>query len=347
MQRAATLLLLIFACDGLLVSASAVRPSAVRPSLRTSLRARARPIHSTAVSATPRRPSLPVLTRALSSVHTELVRPTLMHGVIAWSVMQRHVSTKAKERKEGWDNREASRITWVGAGVNLGLSIFKLVAGVFGNSAAMLSDAGHSFSDLISDALTLMTLRLAALPPDEDHPYGHGRFESIGSLLIASLLLFAGFSFGCNAYASLRAPSIAPLRSIAVWAASASILSKEILFRATAAIGKRINSPVLLANAWHHRSDALSSVVALMGIGGAMLGMPILDPLAGLVVAAMVSVMGIRIGMEVFIKKEQILTRPIPPPIPPMCQPPIPPPTHHRMHLLRPSCSSSIRSISR
>ena len=230
------------------------------------------------------------------------VRPSLKPLVLSWGLfwmnMRRHSLGRSELKKASYADGEASRITWVGAAVNLFLSISKLVAGIVGNSAAMLSDAGHSLSDLVSDALTLVTLRMSALPPDIDHPYGHGRFESVGSLGIATLLLLAGLSFGQNAFAALRAPSAAPISVLALWAAVASIVFKEVLYRATRRVGERMQSQVLIANAWHHRSDALSSVVALVGIGGSLMGWRVLDPLAGLVVAAMVAAMGVRIGAD-------------------------------------------------
>ena len=230
------------------------------------------------------------------------VRPSLKPLVLSWGLfwmnMRRHALGRSELKKASYADGEASRITWVGAAVNLFLSISKLVAGIVGNSAAMLSDAGHSLSDLVSDALTLVTLRMSALPPDIDHPYGHGRFESVGSLGIATLLLLAGLSFGQNAFAALRSPSAAPISVLALWAAVASIVFKEVLYRATRRVGERMQSQVLIANAWHHRSDALSSVVALVGIGGSLLGWRVLDPLAGLVVAAMVAAMGVRIGAD-------------------------------------------------
>ena len=225
------------------------------------------------------------------------VRPSLKPLVLSWGLfwmnMRRHSLGRSELKKASYADGEASRITWVGAAVNLFLSISKLVAGIVGNSAAMLSDAGHSLSDLVSDALTLVTLRMSALPPDIDHPYGHGRFESVGSLGIATLLLLAGLSFGQNAFAALRAPSAAPISVLALWAAVASIVFKEVLYRRAASASgcragadrERVAPPL----------DALS-VVALVGIGG-LLGWRVLDPLAGLVVAAMVAAM-VRIGAD-------------------------------------------------
>jgi len=247
---------------------------------------------------------------------------------------------------------EANRITWIGAVVNVLLAGFKLLAGLLCGSAALVADAGHSLSDLISDLVTLATLRVSRLPPDADHPYGHGRFEALGALMIGFLLVATAWGFGQHAYADLAhqiatyhfmsepvqaASSVgsaahghahgsgsgllgelaaglkqswfsstssgAPswLRSehgAALLAAVASIGIKEWLYQITAAVGKKQNSQVLVANAWHHRSDALSSVVALVGIAGACLGFPMLDPLAGLGVAAMVATTGVHVGWD-------------------------------------------------
>jgi hypothetical protein len=196
---------------------------------------------------------------------------------------------------------DEDRITLVGAAINIFLSALKLAAGVLGHSAAMVADAAHSLSDLASDVITMWSVRMGRLPPDDDHPYGHGRFEALGSLLIAAMLVGTGWAIGAHAWqhgaallagqAALAAAAaggghvhgvvaIAP-RPIALVAALLSLFSKEWLYRATAAVGRRLGSTVVVANAQHHRSDALSSVVAFFGIGGAMLGLPLLDPLAG------------------------------------------------------------------
>lgn len=184
----------------------------------------------------------------------------------------------------------------------------KLAAGIWGHSAAMIADAGHSLSDLLSDGVTLWAVQMARLPPDADHPYGHGRFEAVGAFMIALLLIGASLSFGIHAYDQLvslatvtDAGAVAARRAgimLAMGAAVVSILSKEILYRATAKVGQRINSQVLIANAWHHRSDALSSIVALVGIAGASLGVPALDPIAGLCVAGMVTLTGLSLSWD-------------------------------------------------
>lgn len=200
------------------------------------------------------------------------------------------LSSKSASYRE--ETGEGARITLVGAALNLLLSCGKALAGFYGNSAAMMSDAAHSFSDLISDGLTLFALRIGSLPPDDDHPYGHGRFEAIGCLGIGSLLMVTAASFGSSALAAARVPNLAPPTPIALWAAIASILCKELLFRATERVGKKLGSTVIMANAWHHRSDAFSSVVAVVGIVGALCGWPLLDPLCGIAVAVLVGFMG-------------------------------------------------------
>ncbi|CAM9312395.1 unnamed protein product, partial [Ectocarpus fasciculatus] len=218
------------------------------------------------------------------------------HSDLATSSQQTNIeSTEAA--------REVDAITWVGALVNVGLAGFKLFAGILGHSSAMIADAGHSLSDLLSDAVTLWAVRLSRLPPDEDHPYGHGRFEAVGAFIIAVMLMGAGYGIGNHSFETLRevinggAHAAIPTRLTAV-AASVSIIAKEALFRATNAIGKRRNSQVLIANAWHHRTDAVSSVVALLAIAGSMCGAPMLDPIAGLMVAGMVALTGVQVSTD-------------------------------------------------
>jgi len=198
----------------------------------------------------------------------------------------------------------ADRITWIGALVNVALTAFKLHAGLVCKSAAMISDAVHSASDLFSDFVTFVALRSSRLPADSDHPYGHERFETVGALVVGGVLSFAAWGLATNAIASLRAPAPdagLPLvgRKLALVAAIVSILSKEALYRATVAVGKRVNSAALKANAWHHRSDALSSVVALVGIAASTVpGLAFADAVAGGVVAAMLGWIGLRVSVE-------------------------------------------------
>ena len=199
------------------------------------------------------------------------------------------------------DQKAADRITVVGGLVNVLLTFGKLAAGIYGRSAAMISDAAHSASDLASDVVTLVAMRAARLPADEDHPYGHGRFETVGALVVGGMLVAAGAGAASHALdAGGHAHGALGLKpgKIALVAALVSIVAKEGLFRATARVGKRLRSPVLEANAWLPPVDALSSVVALVGIAAARCSLKIFrhaDAAAGLAVAAMLAATGFQI----------------------------------------------------
>lgn len=189
---------------------------------------------------------------------------------------------------------EISEVTLVGSIVNLLLVCVKAVAGVVGHSAAMISDAVHSLSDFITDIVVLIFVRISAQPQDEGHDYGHGKFETLATLLIGLALAAAAIGIVVNGATKLAHwlqgdPLQTPGR-IALWAALISIAVKEILFQYTRIKGRKLQSKALEANAWHHRSDALSSIGAAIGIGGAILLGPrwaVLDPLASIVVGAM------------------------------------------------------------
>ena len=189
---------------------------------------------------------------------------------------------------------EISKVTLVGSIVNLLLVCVKAVAGVVGHSAAMISDAVHSLSDFITDIVVLIFVRISAQPQDEGHDYGHGKFETLATLLIGLALAAAAIGIVVNGATKLAhwlqgEPLQTPGR-IALWAAIISIAVKEILFQYTRIKGRKLQSKALEANAWHHRSDALSSIGAAIGIGGAILLGPrwaVLDPLASIVVGAM------------------------------------------------------------
>ncbi len=191
---------------------------------------------------------------------------------------------------------EARRITWIGLVCNLILAVAKAIGGTLSGSAALVADAGHSFSDLLSDGVTLWAIRMSRIPRDENHPYGHGRFETLGSLMVALLLLLTGIGAGLHAYENLSAPHVPG--TLALWLAAFSIAVKEALFWGTWVVGKRQNSRVLIANAWHHRSDALSSVAAFAGIGGALLGYPFLDSVAGFLVSGLIVMVAWEIGRD-------------------------------------------------
>lgn len=189
---------------------------------------------------------------------------------------------------------EISRVTLVGSIVNLLLVGLKAFAGVAGHSAAMISDAVHSLSDFITDIVVLVFVRVSARPQDEDHDYGHGKYETIATLFIGLALAAAAVGIvvsGAKKMAAwLQGEDLPSPGMIALWAALISIAVKELLYQYTRIKGKKLDSPALEANAWHHRSDALSSVGAVIGIGGSILlgnRWTVLDPLASIVVGAM------------------------------------------------------------
>jgi len=202
-------------------------------------------------------------------------------------------------------SKEADRVTMLGLWVNLLLSVGKLVTGILCYSSALVADAGHSLSDLFSDFITLWAVQIARLPPDEDHPYGHGKFEAIGSLFLALTLLATGVSVGSvsnrKLFEALNAHKtnllLSPPSLPALLMAGISIASKEWLYRITRVVGERLNSQVVIANAWHHRSDAYSSVLALLSIALAIAFPQFLwaDAAAGLLVAGMICMTGIEI----------------------------------------------------
>ena len=189
---------------------------------------------------------------------------------------------------------EITRVTLAGSVVNLLLVGLKALAGVAGHSAAMVSDAVHSLSDFVTDIVVLVFVRVSARPQDEGHDYGHGKFETLATLFIGLALAAAAVGIvvsGATKLASwLQGEDLPSPGKIALWAALISIITKEILFQYTRIKGRKLNSPALEANAWHHRSDALSSIGTAIGIGGAIvLGerWTVLDPLASIVVGAM------------------------------------------------------------
>lgn len=182
----------------------------------------------------------------------------------------------------------AMQVSAVSIFVNLFLSIFKLAAGVFGKSSAMVSDAIHSMSDVFSTFIVMIGVTISEKQSDEDHPYGHERLECVASMILAMILAATGLGIGFSvidtAFSWRKTELIVP-GMLAEIAAVVSILVKESLFWYTRAAAKRINSGALMADAWHHRSDALSSIGALFGIFGSRMGFPICDPLASLVIS--------------------------------------------------------------
>lgn len=184
------------------------------------------------------------------------------------------------------------RVTIVGSVVNFLLLVFKFFAGIMGHSAAMLADAVHSLSDFVTDIIVLVFVRISSKPQDEGHDYGHGKYETLATAIIGIFLLFVGFGIFWNGassvYLFLQGGSLPEPGMLALAAALVSIVSKEILYQYTVFKGKKLNSQAVVANAWHHRSDALSSIGTAVGIGGAILlgsHWRVLDPAAAVIVS--------------------------------------------------------------
>ena len=183
--------------------------------------------------------------------------------------------------------RVANKVSCITIIQNVMLSFFKLFAGIFAHSNAMISDAIHSASDVFSTIVVIIGVRLASKDSDKEHPYGHERLECVAAIILAVVLLFTGLEIGSQAfkdiihgnYGNLEVPGM-----LALIAAGVSIVTKELMFWYTRYNAKKIDSGALMADAWHHRSDALSSVGALIGIGGAMMGFPVMDSIASLVI---------------------------------------------------------------
>ena len=187
----------------------------------------------------------------------------------------------------------ASRSTWVSVVVNLVLTITQITVGVLAKSQGLIADGIHSLSDLVADFVVLFASHHAKQDADEDHPYGHQRFETAASLALGLLLLGVGVGMLWSATQKLQAPeSIQTVHIIALWVAGGALVAKELLFRYMLAVAKRVKSSMLVANAWHARSDAASSLVVGIGIIGNLAGYPILDPIAALIVGFMVTKMG-------------------------------------------------------
>lgn len=203
-----------------------------------------------------------------------------------------------------------STVTLVG---NVALTALKLAAGLIAHSGAMLSDAAHSASDIVSTIVVLFGVRISGKESDEEHPYGHERMECVAAICLAALLFLTGLSIGGGALRSVvngMGGTLAPPGVLALAAAMVSILSKELMYRYTRRTALRISSTSLMADAWHHRSDALSSIGSLVGIGGAILGFPIMDPLASLVISALILKVAADIARQAF---DQMLDRACPP----------------------------------
>ena len=188
--------------------------------------------------------------------------------------------------------REAMRVSMVSIAVNLMLSVAKLAAGLIARSGAMVSDAVHSASDIFSTIIVIIGVKLSGKAADREHPYGHERMECVAAIILAVVLLITGIFIAQAGVRRILSADSEPLPVpgvLALVAAVVSILTKEAMFWYTRKYARKLGSPALMADAWHHRSDALSSVGALVGIAGARMGVPMLDPLASLVICAFIA----------------------------------------------------------
>ena len=193
----------------------------------------------------------------------------------------------------------ASRSTWVSVVVNLVLTSTQIVFGIVAKSQGLVADGIHSLSDLVADFVVLFANHHSKKDADKDHPYGHQRFETAASLALGVLLLVVGVGMLWSAFHKLEDPSSVPtVHAVALWVVVAALAAKELLFRYMLRVAKRVKSSMLVANAWHARSDAASSLVVGIGIVGNLVGYPILDPIAALIVGFMVAKMGWEFGWE-------------------------------------------------
>ncbi|WP_408956025.1 cation diffusion facilitator family transporter [Natroniella sp. ANB-PHB2] len=189
------------------------------------------------------------------------------------------------------------KVSFISLIVNILLSILKIVVGFWFGSKALIADGFHSVSDVVSTIIVFMSFKVSSLPPDDCHPYGHGKAESIATKLLGLILILTGLMLVRSTVIDIINYELNIPSSIVLWTAVISIVIKEGLCRYIIRVGRRIDSKGLVADAYHHRSDALSSIAVLIGAGGARLGYPLLDPLAGLVVALFI----IKVGGEILL----------------------------------------------
>ena len=181
--------------------------------------------------------------------------------------------------------KTATRVSVLSIAGNAALSLFKLLAGIFAHSGAMISDAVHSASDVLSSFIVIIGVKLSVREADKEHPYGHERLECVAAIVLAVVLAVTGLLIGYKAFGSIEERGSQPMPGVlALVAAAVSIVLKEAMYWYTRFFAKRLNSSSLMASAWDHRSDALSSVGALIGIAGARLGHPVMEPIASLVI---------------------------------------------------------------
>lgn len=184
------------------------------------------------------------------------------------------------------------RYATLGMSVNSVLVVWQMASGLAYGSSALVADSLHTMADLVADIVTAIGIKLSLAPPDASHPYGHGKFQTLSQLLMAILLCLTGLGFMVMTYERLLQPP--PDTGLALWVALGTLLAKEILYQIVSRAGKRLNNPLLLASAWHHRSDALSSLGVFMALVGAKMGYGFLDPLSAMVLGGLILAMGVK-----------------------------------------------------
>ncbi|MDH5394298.1 MAG: cation diffusion facilitator family transporter [Gammaproteobacteria bacterium] len=193
--------------------------------------------------------------------------------------------------------RAIDKVIWIGVAINILQTLSKIIGGVMTQSQALVADGIHSLSDLITDGMVLLASKHAHAEADEDHPYGHGRYETIATVALGMLLIFVAIGIAIDASLRLMSDQVIAIPGpVALAIAAFSILSNEGMFRYAMNVARRIKSTMLEANAWHSRSDALSSIVVLIGLAGTMLGMQALDAIAAITVALMIARMGWKVS---------------------------------------------------
>jgi len=200
--------------------------------------------------------------------------------------------------------KEAQKVTWIGFAVNMFLTVIKIAAGFIGKSTAMIADGVHSLSDFVTDLLVILFIGISGKEKDDDHKYGHGKYETFATLLISLVLILVGagifWSGLTKVFQVIQGEVLEQPTYLALGAALVSILFKEVLYWYTKIIGNKINSNAVIANAWHHRSDAFSSIGTALGISGAIFlgeSWRILDPLAGIIVSIFIVKVALELGM--------------------------------------------------
>ena len=196
--------------------------------------------------------------------------------------------------------KEAMKVSVVSIIVNIALSLLKLLAGILAKSGAMISDAVHSASDVFSTFVVIIGVKLAGKQPDKEHPYGHERLECVASVILAVVLAGTGIGIGVKGVQNIAGSQTGKLvvpGALALVAAVVSIIAKELMYHYTKRTAVKINSGALMADAWHHRSDALSSIGSFAGILGARMGLPVLDPLASVIICVFIE----KAALEIFI----------------------------------------------